>query len=59
MDQYNIVIFSCCLRLLPVYSSTFHQTNAESTQIRSEDNPLVSRIESLHLLLEVDHNDEE
>ena len=29
-DPYNIEIFSCCLRLLPFYSSTFHQTNAES-----------------------------
>ena len=37
MDQYNIEIFSCCLRLLPFYSSTFHLTNVESTQIRSEE----------------------
>ena len=59
MDQYNIEIFSCCLRLLPFYSSTFHQTNVESAQIRSEDNLLISRIRSLHLLLEVDHHDEE
>ena len=59
MDQHNIEIFSCFLRLLPLYSSTFHQTNVESTQIRSEDNLLFSRIQSLHLLLEVDHHDEE
>ena len=59
MDQYNIEIFSCFLRLLPLYSSTFHQTNVESSQIRTEDNPLVSRIQSLHLLLEVDDHDEE
>ena len=58
-SQYNIEIFSCCLRLLPFYSSTFHQNNVESSQNRSEDNPLISRIESLHLLLEVDHHDEE
>ena len=58
-SQYNIEIFSCCLRLLPFYSSTFHQTNAESSQIRTEDNLLFSRIQSLHLLLEVDHHDEE
>ena len=37
-DQYSIEIFSCCLRLLALYSSTFHQTNAESSQNRSEDN---------------------
>ena len=37
-DQYTIEIFSCFLRLLPLYSSTSHQTNGESTQIRSEDN---------------------
>ena len=59
MDQYNNEIFSCCLRLLPFYSSTFHQTNVESSQIRTEDNLLISRIQSLHLLLEVDHHDEE
>ena len=59
MDQYNIEIFSCFLRLLPFYSSTFHQTNIENSQIRSEDNILLSRIQSLHLLLEVDNHDEE
>ena len=37
MDQYNIEIFSCLLRLLPLYSSTFHQTNVEIVQDRSED----------------------
>ena len=58
-SQYNIEIFSWYLRLLPFYSSTFHQTNAESSQIRSEDNLLVSRIQSLHLLLEVKDHDEE
>ena len=26
MDQYNIEIFSCFLRLLPLYSSTFHRS---------------------------------
>ena len=35
--QYNIEIFPCCLRLLPSCSSTFHQTNIESAQIRSEE----------------------
>ena len=58
-SQHSIVIFSCVLRLLPLYSSTFHQTNVESAQNRSEDTPLISRIQSLHLLLEVDHHDEE
>ena len=38
MDQYNIEIFSCCLRLLPFCSSTFRQTNVEIAQKRSEDN---------------------
>ena len=59
MDQYNIEIFSCFLRLLPFYSSTFHQTNVEIVQDRSEDNPLISIIQSLHFLLEVDDRDEE
>ena len=59
MDPYNIEIFSCGLRLQPFYSSTFHQTNVESTQIRSEDNLLIFRIQSLHLLLVVDDHDEE
>ena len=27
MDQNNIEIFSCCLRILPSCSSTYHQTN--------------------------------
>ena len=53
MDQYNIEIFSCCLRLLPPCSSIHHQTNIESTQIYSEDHLSVSRIRSPHLLLEV------
>ena len=38
MDQYNIEIFSCCLRLLPLCSSTFPQTNVEIAQNVSEDN---------------------
>ena len=58
MDQYNIEIFSCFLRISPLYSSTFHQTNVENSQMRSEDNVLISRIQSLHLL-EVDYHDEE
>ena len=58
-SQYNIEIFSCCLRLLPFYSSTFHQTNVEISQIRTEDNLLISRIQSLHLFLEVIVHDEE
>ena len=52
-DQHSIEIFSCCLRLLPSCSSIHHQTNIESTQTRSEDHLLLSRIRSLHLLLEV------
>ena len=59
-SQYNIEIFSCHLRLLPLCSSTFHQTNAESSQIQTEDNLFISRIQSLHLLLLViDHDEEE
>ena len=57
--QYSIEIFSCFLRLLPSCSSIHHQTNTESSQNRSGDHPSVSRIQSLHLLLEVDHHDEE
>ena len=49
-DQYNIEIFSYGLRLLPSCSSIHHQTNIESTQIRSEDHLSVSRIRSSHLL---------
>ena len=49
-SQFNIEIFSCCLRLLSFCSSTFHQTNAESSQIRSEDDLSISRIQSLHLI---------
>ena len=59
MDQHNIELFSCCLRFLAFCSSTFHQTNAESSQNRSEDNLFISRIRSAHLLLEVDDHDEE
>ena len=59
MYKYKIEIFSCFLRILPSYRSTFHQTNVESAQNRSEDNPQISRIQSLHLLLEVDHHDEQ
>ena len=58
-NQLNTEIFSCVLLFLPCCFSTFHQTNVESAQNRSEDNPLISRIQSLHLLLEVDHHDEE
>ena len=59
MDQYNIEIFSCFLRLLPLYSSTFHQTNDDKTQDDPEENLFFSRIQSLHRLLEVDDHDEE
>ena len=59
-SQYSIEITSCCLRLLAFCSSTFHQTNAESSQNRSEDSLLISRIQSHHLLLAViDHDEEE
>ena len=58
-DLYSIEIF-CCLRLLLSYSSIQNQTSVESTQTRSEDNLSVSRIQSLHLLLDVfDHDEEE
>ena len=59
MDQYNIEIFSCFLRLLPLFSSTFRQTNDEIAQDRSEDIPFFSRIQSLNLLVEVNDHDEE
>ena len=59
MEQYSIEIFSCFLRLLPLYSSTVHQTTVEIAQDRSKDTPLISRIQSLHHLLEVDDHDEE
>ena len=36
-----------------------HRTNAESSQIRSEDTLLISKIPSSHLLLEVNDNEEE
>ena len=52
-NQYNIEIFSCCLRILPSSSSTYHQTNIENAQICSEDHLPVCRLRSLHLLLEV------
>ena len=58
MDQYNTETFSCVL-LLPCCSSTFRQINVEIAQNRSEDTPSISRIQSLHHLLEVDHHDEE
>ena len=58
-SQYNIEIFSCGLHLLPFYFSTFLQTNVGSTQLRSEDNPLVYRVQSIHLLFEVGHHDAE
>ena len=58
-SQYNFEIFSCCLRLLASCSSTFHQTIIGSPQIRSEDHLLISRIQSLHLLFEVDDHVEE
>ena len=56
-SQYNIEIFSHGLRVLPFCSSIFHQTNAESSQSRTEDNLLISRIQLLHLLLDVDDHD--
>ena len=42
-----------------MYSSTFHQINVEIAENRSEDNPLISRLQSLHGLLEVDDHEEE
>ena len=60
MSQYNIEIFSCCLRLLAFCTSTVHQTNVEIAQNGSEDNLLFSRIQSPHLRLAViDHDEEE
>ena len=58
-NQYSIELFSCCLSLLPSCSSIHHQTNLESAQNRSEDNPLISRNQSLHHPLGVDHHDKE
>ena len=59
MYRYNIEIFSCFLRLLPLCSSTFHQTNVEIAQNGSEDDLAISRNQLLHHLLDVDHHDEE
>ena len=59
MDQYNIEICFCFFSLLPLCSSTFHQTNVEIAQNGSEDDVVISRIRSLHLLLEIDDHDEE
>ena len=59
MDQYNVEIFSCSHRLLPLYSSIFHQTNVEIAQDRFEDIPLNFKISSLHHLFVVDDHDEE
>ena len=58
-DQYNTEIFSYFLRLLPSCSSTHHQTNVDIVQNDSEDDLFISRIQSLHHLLEVDYHDEE
>ena len=58
-SQYNVEIFSCSLRLLLLCSSTFHQINVEIAKNGSEDDLLISRIQSLHHLLEVDYHDEE
>ena len=57
--QCSTEISSCFLHLLPLCSSTFHQTNVERAQKGSEDNFLISRIQSLRVLLEVDDHDEE
>ena len=54
MDRYSIEICSCFLLLLPLCSSTFHQTNVETPRNDSEDNLLL-----LHHFLEVDYHDEE
>ena len=59
MDQYNIEIFSFFLRLLPLYSSTVHQTNVERKNIVPKMILLISRIQPFHRLLEVDDHDEE
>ena len=58
-SQYNIEIFS--FLPTPPCILLFHISlaNAESSQNRSEDNLLISRIQSLHLVLEVDDHDEE
>ena len=57
--QYKTEIVSCFLSLLPCCSSSFRQTNVENAQIGSEDNLFISRIQSLHHILEVDDHDEE
>ena len=58
-DRYNIEIFSCFLLFLPLCSSTFHQDTVENVQQGFQDNLLLSGIQSLHRLLEVDYHDEE
>ena len=59
MNQYKIEIFSCFIRLLSFYSSTFLQTNVEIAQICSKDNLYSPEIQWLHLLEEDDHDEEE
>ena len=59
MDQYNIEIFSCSSSSCHDALSASHQTDVEIAWNCSEDNPLISRIQSLHRLLEVDDHDEE
>ena len=44
---------------LPVAALPLHETNVETAQNGSEDNPLISRLQSLHHLLEADYHDEE
>ena len=55
MGQNKMKSFLVASASLPLYSST----NVEIAQNGSEETPLTSRIQSLHLPLEVDHHEEE
>ena len=58
MDQYNMEIFSCFLAACHFTLPHFIRPMLRVFPIRSEDNLLISKIQSHHLLLEVDDHDE-
>ena len=59
MDSYNIEIFLRFVHLSSLSLPHLNQFNVEIAQNRSEDNSSISRIQSFHLLFEVDDHDEE
>ena len=50
---------NCPWRISTILALPLRQTNDDKTQNGSEDDLLISKIQSLHLLLEVDDHDEE